>query len=78
MGSEVVRTLHTAVDAEYLNEEEKKVILFMNMARHDGPLFAETFLNHYVEENQIWRVTRYVKSLIRDLNKITGLAPPDA
>lgn len=70
----VVRTLHTAVDAEYLNDEEKKVVLFMNMARHDGPLFAETFLNQYLEDNDM-EVTRYVKSLIRDLNKTTGLQP---
>ena len=41
--ADVVRSLNTAADIEYLNEEEKKVILFMNMARHNGSLFAETF-----------------------------------
>ena len=72
--SEIIRTLHTANDAEYLNDEEKKVVLFMNMARHDGPLFAETFLTMYLKDNNL-ESTRYVKSLIRDLNKTIGLQP---
>ena len=42
--ADVIRTLNTAADVKYLNEEEKKLILFMNMARYDGQLFSETFL----------------------------------
>ena len=72
--TEVVRTLNTAADLEYLNEEEKKVILFMNMARHDGPLFAETFLNSYMQENQLEK-NSYTKSLHRDLKKTMRLVP---
>ena len=71
---EVVRNLHTANKSEYLNEEEKKVVLFMNMARHDGPLFEETFLQSYLEDNHIER-SKDVKSLIRDLKKTSGLQP---
>ena len=71
---EVIRELNTAGEAPYLGEEEKKVVLFMNMARHDGPLFAETFLQAYIGDNQV-EMTGYVRSLFRDLKKSSGLAP---
>ena len=52
--SDVVRSLNTAAESEYLNDEEKKVILFMNMARHDGPLFRTNFPGKlYPEENKV-------------------------
>lgn len=70
----VVRRLHTAADTDYLNEEEKKVILFMNMARYDGPLFAETFLEAYLVEKELGK-NRYVRSLFRDLKNTSGLDP---
>ena len=70
----LVTALNTAADSEYLNEEEKKVILFMNMARHDGPLFAKTFLTAYMQENQLEK-NSYTKSLQKDLKKITSLTP---
>ncbi len=69
-----VRMLHTAADIPYKNEEEKKVVLFMNMARHDGPLFAETFLDAYVEQNQVKR-SGELRSLYRELKNTTGLSP---
>ncbi len=72
--ADVISTLNTAADLEYLNEEEKKVILFMNMARYDGPLFAETFLNSYMQENQLEK-NSYTKSLHRDLKKTMRLVP---
>ena len=48
--AEVIDQLYTSRDLPYMSEEEQKVILFMNMARYDGKLFAETFLKNYVEE----------------------------
>ena len=71
---EVVRELHAAAQTEYLNEEEVKVILFMNMARYDGSLFAETFLQSYIHDNNMEK-SKYIKSLIRDLNKTPELHP---
>ena len=71
---DLVRELHASALTEYLNEEEVKVILFMNLARHDGSLFAETFLQSYLEENKS-ESTKYVKSLIRDLKKTSDLPP---
>lgn len=72
--AEVVRTLNTASDTEYLNDEEKKVILFMNMARYDGTLFSETFLPAYIQEKGLDN-NAYVRSLRRDLKKVQQLKP---
>lgn len=70
----VLATLHTASGSDYLTEEEKKVILFMNMARHDGPLFAETFLQAYIQEKQPAN-NSYLRSLQKDLKKTGRLVP---
>ena len=72
--AEVVRELNTASDLFYLNEEEKKVILFMNMARHDGALFAQTFLKSYVEENRLSN-SNFLRSLNKDLEVLARLEP---
>jgi uncharacterized protein YkwD len=72
--ADVIRSLNSASDREYLNEEEKKVILFMNMARHDGPLFELTFLNSYIQEKQ-QKNNSYIRSLRKDLKLTSGLSP---
>jgi len=71
---EVVRSLHTAAGIAYLTEEEQKVVLFMNMARHDGPLFASSFLEAYVTENKVDN-SSFLRSLKKDLKKSSGLIP---
>jgi len=70
----VISQLNTAANVFYLDDEEKKVILLMNMVRHDGPLFARTFLADYVRENQVEN-SSYLRSLRKDLNKVKGLTP---
>lgn len=72
--ADVVRSLNTAAEIKYLTEEEKKVILFMNMARHDGPLFSESFLLTYIQENRLEN-SSYIRSLHRDLKKTLDLVP---
>lgn len=72
--SALIGDLHTGRDIPWLTGEEQKVILFMNMVRHDGPLFAETFVKAYVEENQIEN-TSYLRSLYKDLEETHGLDP---
>lgn len=71
---ETVRELNTAADLDYLNEEEKKVILFMNLARHDGPLFAESFLETYIQQKDLGN-NSYIRSLRRDLKNTSRLSP---
>ena len=70
----LVRELHTGTEKPYLTEEEKKVILFMNLARHDGALFSVTFLESYIEAGEM-EMSSYVKSLMRDLKKVSRLKP---
>jgi len=69
---DVIRKANTAIDIEYMNEEEKKVVLFINLARTDGDRFAETFLTQYLSENGTEK-TGYVRSLFRDLKKVSEL-----
>lgn len=72
--ADVVRSLNTAAETKYLNEEEKKVILLMNMARHDGPLFSESFLHTYIQDKRLEK-SSYIRSLQRDLKKTMDLMP---
>lgn len=69
---ELIDLLYTSRDLPYLTQEEQKVILFMNMARYDGKLFAETFLDSYVNEMHIEK-NSYLRSLDKDLAKVEGL-----
>ncbi|RPI41751.1 MAG: hypothetical protein EHM46_06030 [Bacteroidetes bacterium] len=72
--AETVRMLNTASETSYMTEEEKKVLLFMNMARHDGTLFADTFLDAYVNDKQMDNSSE-LRSLYRDLKKTEDVAP---
>lgn len=71
---EVLKMANTAADVEYMTEEEKKVVFFMNLARLDGSLFAETLLNAYVAQNQVEN-NSYLRTLYRDLKKVKDLQP---
>jgi len=46
----------------------------MNMARQNGPLFSESFLKTYMQENQLEN-SSYIRSLRKDLKKASGLTP---
>ncbi len=67
---EVVKIANTAVDIDYLSDEEKKVILLSNLARHDGLLFANSFLDEFLQNK---RPTGYTRSLYRNLKKVKDL-----
>ena len=68
----VVIKANTALDSEFLSEHEQKVILYTNLARADGPLFAETFLKQYLILKDM-KSNSYIKSLFRDLKKVKDL-----
>jgi uncharacterized protein YkwD len=72
--AKTVRMLNTASEALYMTDEEKKVVLFMNMARHNGSLFADTFLDSYVSEKQLDNSPE-LRSLFRELKKTGDLVP---
>jgi len=63
---------NTASQANYLSDDEKEVILYMNLARLDGKWFVKNILDKvdasaYTSEN--------FKSLKSDLNKVQNLLP---
>ena len=53
-------------------EDEKKVILYTNLARTDGLLFTKTILKQYLSLKDM-KTTNYIRSLYRDLQDVKDL-----
>lgn len=68
----VIEQANTAKNIDYYSEEEKQVVLLMNLARLDGALFASTFLTNYLQETGMPK-NSYVSSLYRNLKVVIGL-----
>lgn len=66
--------LNTAHSADYLTEEEKEVILLINLIRYDGAQFWESLAKPYIQAEQI-AASRYTRSLEKDLNSSQRLQP---
>lgn len=77
---------NTAKDTPYLNDEEKKVVFYMNLARTDGTKFFNTFFQDFVNaynidmqrynnynELKVNRKDKYYRGLQEDLAEIKGL-----
>ena len=69
---EVIAKANTAVETDYLTDDEKMVILYINMARVNGPLFSETFLAEYIRVKKL-KSSRYISSLYSDLQNAVDL-----
>jgi hypothetical protein len=69
---ETVKRARTADDAKFLNEDEKKVILYANLARANGRLFANTFLDEYIRIKEI-KPNTYTRSLYDELQQVRDL-----
>lgn len=78
---------NTAVNANYLTDEEKNIVMFMNLIRIDGEKFYYTFLEDYINtynakvrkysnynELRITRSNTYYLSLLKHLRGIKNLA----
>ncbi len=66
-----LKQANTAADASYLNEEEKGIILYMNLLRINGPKFYQTYLQDYINSHNT-RVRQY-----RNYNQLR-IAPNNA
>lgn len=66
---------NTAKDVNYLSEEEKNVIFLINLARLNGELFTETFLDDFIKKNRRNKKSSYIKSLYKDLKRIKNIPP---
>lgn len=71
---EIIERANTGNKADHLSEDEKKVLLYMNLARIDGPRFKETVLDPYIHENDMKR-NSYARSLQKELEKSESLSP---
>jgi len=74
-----INKANTAVDVDYLTEEEKKVIFFCNLARLDGKRFTDDFAELYIyihkQDNGLGGMSNpYVVSFFEDLEKVHDLA----
>jgi len=69
---ETVKRASTAEDADFLSEDEKKVILYANLARANGRLFASTFLDEYLRIKKI-KPNSYTRSLYNELKQVRDL-----
>jgi uncharacterized protein YkwD len=69
---ETIQRASTAEDADFMSEDEKRIILYTNLARANGSLFASTFLDEYIRIKKIEPNT-YTRSLYRDLQHVRDL-----
>jgi len=67
---DILARANTALNVDYMSGEEKLVVLLTNLARTDGLLFSETFLNAYLEGIE---TNKYSKSLYKDLKSVRNL-----
>ncbi len=67
---------NTAASANYMNEDEKLVIFYTNLARINGSKFAALYVNNLLQEDK----SDNVVSLYQDLRNKKGLNPlkPDS
>ncbi|UKT64592.1 CAP domain-containing protein [Pedobacter mucosus] len=78
---------NTAANADYLTNEEKDIILYMNLIRLDGEKFYNTFLQDYIDnynakvkkyrnynELKITRSNTYYTSLLKHIGGIKNLS----
>lgn len=60
---------NTAKNCDYYSEEEKKVILLINLVRTNPALFCETYLKKHKQKYKV-KNTSYYKSLVKTLKSI--------
>ncbi|WP_367868733.1 CAP domain-containing protein [Pedobacter sp. WC2423] len=83
---EELENANTAKNTSYLNDEEKKIIFYMNLARTDGQKFFNTYFQDFVaaynvdmqqyrnyDELKVNRKDKYYRGLEKDLKTIKGL-----
>lgn len=58
---------NTAKDVDYMNEEEKKVVLYTNLVRLNPKLFGATYAQKFIDSSGT--KSSYAKSLLSELKK---------
>jgi len=65
---------NTAKSVDYMSQDEKDVVLYMNLARINGKWFVKNIIEKHSDFTQNEQKS-YVKSLISDLKKTKKLTP---
>jgi len=65
---------NTAKNVDYLTVNERNVIFYLNLARINGKLFAQTYAQKYIDSTK-WKKNIYVTSLITTLKNQSYLKP---
>jgi len=84
---EELEMANTAKNTTYLNDEEKKIIFYMNLSRMDGSKFFNTYFQDFVnaynsdmkqysnfDQLRVNRKDKYYRGLEKDLKDIKGLS----
>jgi len=84
---EELEMANTAKNTSYLNDEEKKIVFYMNLSRMDGKKFFDTYFQDFVnaynidmkqysnyDELRVNRKDKYYRGLEQDLKGIKGLS----
>jgi uncharacterized protein YkwD len=71
---EILEKANTAANAAYLSQQEKDIILYTNLVRMDGSLFAEIYLQEFLDINELEN-SKFVNSLKKELKKSPKMAP---
>jgi hypothetical protein len=68
----IIEKANTAKNTRYLKEAEKEVIFYTNLARADGKLFSDSYLELYLKSNGI-KPDSFTLSLFKELEFIKDL-----
>lgn len=68
----IVEKANTGKTARYLKESEKEIIFYTNLARADGKLFADSYLDLYLKSNELIPDS-FIRSLFKELEYIENL-----
>lgn len=71
--ADVLAQCNTVKETAHLSDNEKQVVLLMNMARNNGKLFASGILKNYLDTTTRSYSKGYVASLREDLKKAKDL-----
>ena len=67
-----LKKANTVEEADYMTAGEKEVIRLCNLARLQPKLFGDTYLQKYIDDNELKR-SSYITSLFSDLKKAKPL-----
>ena len=69
---DLLNKANTAKDVSYLTDDEKEVIMYMNLARIDGSWFVKNIID---KDDSNLHSEKNIKSLKKDLNNTKDLTP---